>query len=81
MMNDGESQLSTSRFIFGFVAFALSYAALTHFVLNLENEDVDVEKATFMLECSYEWGLSPEQCRDVLDGADPPSEPWSEPGC
>jgi len=81
MMRDGESQLSTSRFIFGFVAFALSYAALTHFVLNLENDEVDVEKATFMLECSYEWGLSPEQCRDVLVGGDPPPEPRVEPGC
>lgn len=73
LMNDGESQLSASRFVFGFVAFALSYAALTRFVLNLENDEVDVEKATFMLECGYEWGLSPEQCRDVLAGGDPHS--------
>lgn len=71
-MIDSDTSLKTSVFVIGFVAFALIYAALTHFVLNLGNEDVDVEKATFMLECSYEWGLSPEQCRDILAGGDPP---------
>lgn len=40
----------------------------------------DPERARFMLECSYDWGLAPAECRALLRGDDPPPLP-AEPGC
>ena len=32
----------------------------------------DPERARFMLECAYDWNLSPHTCREILKGDDPP---------
>lgn len=40
----------------------------------------DPDRARFMLECTYDWMLSPTQCRDILNGEDPVVPP-PEAGC
>lgn len=41
----------------------------------------DVERATFLLKCVYEWGLSNEQCEGVLEGEPVPPFPDDSPDC
>jgi hypothetical protein len=46
----------------------------------LQTAKPDPDRARFMLECTYDWMLSPEQCRDILGGKDPVTPP-PEAGC
>lgn len=32
----------------------------------------DPERARFMLECVYDWEVAPSDCREILNGEDPP---------
>jgi hypothetical protein len=41
----------------------------------------DPERARFMLECAYDWSLSPQTCRKILNGEDPPVPPPEYDGC
>lgn len=38
-------------------------------------------RALFMLECTYDWNLSPQTCRQVLNGEDPPVPVPEHDGC
>lgn len=46
-----------------------------------EPKKSDAERARFMLECTYDWSLSPETCRNILNGDDPPIPPPEYDGC
>ena len=41
----------------------------------------DPERARFMLECTYDWNLSPQACRQILNGDDPPVPAPEYDGC
>lgn len=45
-----------------------------------EEHQPSAEEASFMLECVYEFSLEPAQCREILEGGDPPDSPWKD-GC
>jgi len=38
----------------------------------------DIDRARFMLECTHDWMMAPDDCRAVLRGEDPPA---SVDGC
>lgn len=40
----------------------------------------DPDSARFMLECTHDWMLSPQECRNILNGEDP-TVPPPEAGC
>ncbi len=47
-----------------------------------EREQVQVERAKFMLECVADWQYKPETCEGILRGDLPPRVPdGTEPGC
>ena len=41
----------------------------------------DPDEATFMLECTYGWGQTPDNCRKILQGEDPMPLPTYNEGC
>jgi len=43
--------------------------------------ELDPDRARFMIECTYDWSLSPQTCRDILNGEDPPVPPPEYEGC
>lgn len=53
--------------------FKIAYVAYTF-------ETPDPDRARFMLECTYDWMLSPKECREILNGKDPVTPP-PEAGC
>ena len=59
--------------LFGILAFLLTMI-LVRPVANYQTADTpDPERARFMLECTYDWNLSPQTCREILYGKDPPA--------
>ncbi len=46
----------------------------------VDEREQPAERAGFMLECVYDWGLSAPECRAMLRGADPPPLD-AESGC
>lgn len=55
------------------VTILYSTAKLAAFAYEVEAPDP--ERARFMLECTYDWMLSPQECREILNGKDPVTPP------
>ena len=57
-------------------------AAPLGFGTPVERENpTDPDRARFLLECQYDWMLSNEECRRLLEGGDPPEKPPEWTGC
>lgn len=68
-----------SSFAFAAVTLALT-CSFKKKEVKPEEHQPSAEDASFMLECVYEFSLEPAQCREILEGGDPPDSPWKD-GC
>jgi hypothetical protein len=60
------------------VLFAFIFSATIFFVIPMLVEPDPPQDPDFMLECVYGWGQTPDNCRAILEGDDPPPLPDPE---
>lgn len=67
-------------FKWGYPLLTIASVLLVLFLVFVRTSKPDPDRARFMLECTHDWMLTPEQCRDILNGEDPVVPP-PEAGC
>lgn len=70
-MSDNTKTFPINLLVFALVLFALFSSAL----YRAGSKPSTTDKASFMMECVYGWDQTPDNCREILNGEDPPYLP------